>query len=78
MERKSTPRQRPGRKKVVGSRNYKKFSPTCPDRYSLLSSVTYTMSLGALLPQIPEDRGQELSLPIHRVGDKYERERDNS
>ena len=63
---------------MVGSRSYKKFSPTCPDRYSLLSSVTYTMSLGALLPQIPEDRGQELSLPIHRVGDKYERERDNS
>ena len=55
---------------MVGSRSYKKFSPTCPDRYSLLSSVTYTMSLGALLPQIPEDRGQELLLPIHRVREK--------
>ena len=74
-ERKATPRQRPGRKKVVGSRSHKKFSPTCPDRYSLLSSVTYTMSLGSLLPQIPEDRRQELLLPIQSGRQVGERKR---
>lgn len=55
---------------MVGSRSYKKILTHLSDRYSLLSSVTYTMSLGALPPSDPRGQRAELLLPIHRVGEK--------
>lgn len=72
-ERSSTQRPQPGQETVVGSRSYKKLSPTSPRRRFREPHHLHGLPSCSLAPTIMGEgvRGQESSCPMHRWGNQF-------